>query len=112
MSGDTLGMNHLQAMELEQLLQALQRVVTKVLVIDGVILQCLNQTQTVMRLRNKYSVLVQKQQNVLHHFVDVLNVSKDIGSGHDLRRAVICPSLESDFTGKKLADRLYSPRPR
>ena len=60
MSRDSLGMDDLQAVHIKQILEARQRVVAQMLMIDRVVLESLDQRQQVMRFGDENAVLFEQ----------------------------------------------------
>ena len=86
MGRDALGVDHLETVHLQQVLQAVQRVVAEVLVVDGVVLQRLEQGDQVVRLRDEDAVVIQEMKDAVEDVVDVLHVREDVGGRDDRRR--------------------------
>src|ERR1700730_13092025 len=87
-SWNASGENYFEAMHLEQMLQRGHRVITQLLVIDGVVLQSFNQRQEVMGFRNENAVPRKQIVDAIDDFMNVFDMSKDVRGGNDLGFAV------------------------
>src|SRR5580704_13784048 len=102
-------MDDLQAMRAKEVLKATDGVVTKVLVVDGVVLQRLYETKKVVGLCNKDTRFVEEQQNAFDDVVNVFDVGEDIGCRDDLGPSVLATSLFCDVATEESDRRRDAP---
>src|SRR5690606_38091709 len=81
-------MEDLEIMHLEQRLQAVQRIIAQMLMIDRVVLQLVEQRDQVVRFRDEHAVWCEQFKNAVDDGVYVLDMGKAVGGGHDTRGAM------------------------
>ena len=89
-------MEHFEIVHFEQMLDARQRVVAQMLVIDGVVLQRVEQADEVMQLGNERAAGLEHIDNAVDDRVHVLDMGKAVRRGDDAGRPVLAPDLACD----------------
>ena len=74
------------------------------LVVDGVVLQRLDQRQQVVRLRDEDPIVVQHRQDRFDDLVDVLDVREHVGRRDDLRAPVLLDDLRGGLRPEERVD--------
>src|SRR3989338_4389698 len=77
-------------------------------VIDRIVLQSLDQISKIVRLGNKNSVFADQFSDIFQDLVDILNVGKDIGGGHQSWFSIQMFYLEDRFPIEKSHEGRYS----
>src|ERR1700733_14402201 len=100
MGGDLLHVEDLQPVHGEKVGEAANRIITKVFVVDRVVLQIIQQSNKVVRLGDENPIWRQHFQNAADDLVHVFNVGKAVRCGYDLGRTVFLPDFSADLAGK------------
>ena len=91
------GVEHLKPVHPEQMGEAADGIMAQMLVINGVVLQIVEQPDQVVRFRNEHAVGCEHFQDALDDGVYVLDMGKAIRRGDHLRGAVFLLHLASHF---------------
>ena len=89
MRWDRTRVKHFEAVHLQQMLETADGIVTQVLVINGVVLQPVEQPNQVVRLGDEHAVGRKHLQNAIDDGMHVLDMGKAIGGGDDLGGAML-----------------------
>ena len=94
------GVKHLQPVHVEQVDEAADGIVPQMLVIDGVVLQIIEQADQVMRFRDEHAVGRKHFHDAFDDRVDVLDMRETIRGGDHLGGAVLFLDLARDILGE------------
>ena len=83
MARDRPRVEHFEVVHFQQVLEACQRIVAQVLVIDGVVLQRVEQADEVMRFGDEHAVGSQHLDDAVDDRVHVLDMGEAVGGGDD-----------------------------
>jgi hypothetical protein len=103
-SRNAFRVDDLQTVHIKQVLQALQRVVAQVFVINRVVLQRFNQPNEIVRLGNEHAVVVHQMQNEVDDLMDVLYVGEHVRRRHDRGGPFVSPHFRRDGRAKNEID--------
>jgi hypothetical protein len=96
---------YLEAMHGKQVSEAPHGIVAQMLVIDGVILQVVEQSDQIVRFRDEHAIGCEHFHNALYDRMHILDVRKTIGGRHHFGGAAFFPYLASDLLGEIALDR-------
>src|SRR5262249_11629263 len=93
MRRDGARMENFEAVHLQQVLEAGQRVVPKMLMIDRVVLRGLEQGQQIVRFADEHSIFPEQRNDTGHDLVNFFDMCNHVGSSNDACLAIFRQDL-------------------
>ncbi len=84
--------------------QGFYRKIREVFMVDGVILQVLNQINEIGCLKNKHPAIIKQGVNRPYKSVQIIDMGEHVGAGYHRRQTMTCLDLPGNFLTEKFVD--------